>query len=128
MSPDAVGIISGVIGIPMMLIAIWLIYVVHAYTEKSERMMPKSSFVKANIDTFSQAGFIGKAIRNGFLTIVLLTPECSHKRGIVDLTEVRDFPAGLKCILIMTWGACGFIFLALVSFGVYIKYWRLMAA
>lgn len=128
MSPDAVGIISGVIGIPMMLIAIWLIYIVHVYTEKSERMMPKSSFVQKNIDTFSQAGLIGKVIRNGFLTLVLLTPEYSHKRGVVDLAEVRDFPAGLKRILLVTWGACAFIFLALISFGVYIKYWRLMAA
>lgn len=128
MSPDAVGIISGVIGIPMMLIAIWLIYIVHVYTEKSERMMPKSGFVQKNIDTFSQAGLIGKVIRNGFLTLVLLTPEYSHKRGVVDLAEVRNFPAGLKRILFVTWGACAFIFLALVSFGVYIKYWRLMTA
>jgi hypothetical protein len=92
MSPDTLGIISGVIGIPMILIAICLIYVVNVYTEKSERMMPKSSFVKANIDNYSQAGIVGKVIRNGFLTMVLMMPDICHKRGIVNLAEVRDFP------------------------------------
>jgi hypothetical protein len=96
MSPDTLGIISGVIGILMILVAICLIYVVRAYTEKSERMMPASSFVKANIDTCSQAGLIGKVVRNGFLTMVLMMPDICHKRGIVNIAEIRDFPAGLK--------------------------------
>ncbi|WP_346828648.1 hypothetical protein ABDX87_15320 [Pseudomonas abietaniphila] len=122
MSPDTLSVISGVIGIPMILIAIWLIYVAHAYTEKSEFMMPKSSFVKANIDTYSQAGLIGKVIRNGFLTMVLMMPNISHRRGIVNLDEVRDFPVGLKRILFMTWGMCALCFVALVFVGGYIKY------
>ncbi|WP_062379467.1 hypothetical protein [Pseudomonas abietaniphila] len=121
MDADTLGIISGVIGIPMILIAIPLIYVVNAYTELSERMMPTSSFVKANIDTYSQAGLIGKVIRNGFLTMVLMMPGISHKRGIVNLAEVRDFPAGLRRILFVTWGLCAFCFLALILVGGYVN-------
>jgi hypothetical protein len=122
MSPDTLGIISGVIGVPMILIAICLIYVVNVYTERSERMMPKSSFVKANIDNYSQAGIIGKVVRNGFLTMVLMMPDISHKRGIVCLAEVRDFPTGLKRILFVTWGMCALCFVALIIVGGYIKY------
>ncbi|WP_074758004.1 hypothetical protein [Pseudomonas abietaniphila] len=122
MSPDTLGIISGVIGIPMILITICLIYVVNVYTEKSERLMPKSSFVKANIDNYSQAGIIGKVIRNGLLTMVLMIPDISHKRGVVNLAEVRDFPTGLKRILFVTWGMCALCFGALILVGGYIKY------
>jgi len=121
MSPDVLGIISGVIGIPMMFVAIWLIYVVHAYTEKSERMMPKSSFVKTNIDTFSQAGLPGKVVRNGFLTMVLLMPNLPHKRGIVNLADVQSFPVELKRVLFVTWGASAVIFLAMVLLNFYVE-------
>lgn len=117
MNSIPVGLIGALIGMPLILVDLWLIYVIHAYTEKAESMLPTSSFVQANKDAYSQAGLMGKAIRNGFLTGVLIMPKLCSKRGIVNLSEVRDFPAGLKRLLIVTWTLCAIFVAALVALG-----------
>ncbi|TDV67504.1 hypothetical protein [Pseudomonas sp. LP_7_YM] len=122
MTTIPIGLLAALICLPMIFFDLWLIYAIHVYTEKAESMMPTSSFVQANRQAYSQAGLIGKAIRNGFLTGVLLMPNLSNKRGIVNLSEVRSFPAGLKHLLFITWGLCAFFFTALMALGLYMKY------
>lgn len=73
-------------------------------------------------DAYAKAGLIGKTIRNGFLTSVLLMPNLSTTRGIVNLEEVRDFPPGLRRLLFITWGLCAVFAAMLVVGGFYIKY------
>lgn len=122
MSPPPLGLIGLFIGAPLTLITIWLFYMVHMYTEKAEALMPNSRFVEANIGVFSQAGLMGKAMRNGFLTLVLLTPNLTTKRGLVDVAEVENFPKGLKRMLVASWGLCFLFTAALIILGIYIEH------
>ncbi|VVO56041.1 hypothetical protein PS838_00536 [Pseudomonas fluorescens] len=122
MSQVPLGLIGLVIGIPMMFVVIWLTYMVHVYTEKAEALMPNSSFVAANKKTFSHAGILGKSVRNGFLTIVLLTPVLTAKRGLVDVVEVKNFPSGLKRMLVVSWGLNFLFCVILIVFGGYLQY------
>lgn len=107
---------------PLILTEIWLIYMVQVYTEKAEVLLPKSSFVDANRKAYSQAGFIGKVMRNGFLTLVLAMPGLCVKRGILNSYDATTFPKSFKRMLFLSWGL-GFLFFAvLMLFGGYIKF------
>ncbi|KPG98192.1 hypothetical protein AEQ67_12580 [Pseudomonas sp. RIT-PI-q] len=116
------GLIAGIIGVPFLLITIWVFYLAHAYTEKAELLMPNSSFVQANKGMLSQAGLMGKAIRNGVLTLVLLTPSLAAKRGIVDVADVKNFPNGLRRMLVVSWGLSFLLSVALMILSGYLKY------
>lgn len=122
MSEIPLGLVAGVIGITMIIIDIWLVYVIYVYTDKAETLLPNSIFVEANRSAYSQAGLIGKVMRNGFLTAVLMMPVVCSKRGICDLSEARKFPKGLKRLLFISWGAGFLVFATLVLFGMYIKF------
>ncbi|MNJ44008.1 hypothetical protein D3C77_390410 [compost metagenome] len=124
MTQASLGMITVFIGFPMIAIEIWLIYMIIAYTEKAESYLPTSKFVGNNISMWSHAGFIGKTMRNGYLTLVLAMPEICSRRGILEITEARQFPRRLKLILLISWGLC-FIFLAAVMVvGAYISYFE----
>lgn len=110
------------IGTALILTEIWLIYMIHAYTEKAESLLPRSSFVDANKAAYSQAGFIGNGMRNGFLTLVLAIPGPCAERGILDVCDARNFPKKFKRMLFVSWGMGFLFFVALMIFGGYIKY------
>jgi hypothetical protein len=78
--------------------------------------------VDANKAAYSQAGFIGKGMRNGFLTLVLAIPGPCAKRGILDVCDARNFPKKFKRMLFVSWGMGFLFFVALMIFGGYIKY------
>ena len=82
---------------------------------KSRSIVAKSSFVDANRKAYSQAGFIGKVMRNGLLTLALLTPSLTAKRGLLVSDDVKSFPIGLKCILFCSWGTSCVFSIALVA-------------
>ncbi|WP_422422813.1 hypothetical protein [Pseudomonas sp. GZD-222] len=118
----SLGLTTLLIGIPMIALEIWLTYMIITYTDKAESYLPTSKFVGNNISMWSHAGFIGKTMRNGYLTLVLAMPEICSRRGILEITEARQFPRRLKFILLISWGLC-FIFLAAVMVvGAYISY------
>lgn len=104
MSQIPLGLIGLCIGVPLILIEIWLIYMVLVYTEKAEALLPNSSFVAANKAAYSQAGLIGKGMRNGFLTLVLSIPGPCVRRGIIDISDAKNFPKGFKRMLFVSWG------------------------
>lgn len=118
----SLGLIGLCIGGALIITEIWLIYMVHAYTEKAEALLPRSSFVAANIAAYSQAGFIGKGMRNGFLTLVLALPGPCAKRGIIDPCDAMNFPRKFKRMLFASWGAGFLFFVTFMLFGIYIKY------
>jgi amino acid transporter len=121
MSYVPIGLILLFLFAPLILTEIWLIYMIHRFTEKAESFLPKSTFVEANRAAYSQAGFIGKGMRNGFLTLVLMIPGPCAKRGIVDIAEAKNFPKDLKRILFVSWGLCFVFFISLMVFGLYLR-------
>lgn len=122
MSADLLDLISLFIFPLFMLLAIWLFYMVHVYTEKAEALLPNSKFVETNRAAFFHMGIMGKIIRNGVLTMVLLTPAFTAKRNIVDVAEVERFPRGLKIILVASWGVSWLLGIALMVFGACLNY------
>ncbi|WP_043302509.1 hypothetical protein [Pseudomonas sp. GM55] len=122
MSNIPLGLIALFILGPLTLVAIWLVYIVQAYTEKAEALLPNSHFVKVNKSAFFHMGIIGKVLRSGVLTMVLIMPALSVKRGIVDATDVEKFPNDLKRMLVISWGLGWLLSIALMIFGTYLKY------
>ncbi|OPK11429.1 hypothetical protein BZ163_04280 [Pseudomonas sp. VI4.1] len=122
MSHESLGLISLMLFTPFLLLAIWLVYMVHIYTERAEALMINSSFVKANRSLFSPMGLVGKAMRNGLLTLVLLTPTLAAKRGLVNIADVKNFPIGLRRILFLSWGSSFVLSVALVALNVFRRY------
>ncbi|ANJ55965.1 hypothetical protein PS874_01361 [Pseudomonas fluorescens] len=122
MSHESLGLISLMLFPPFLLLAIWLIYMVHVYTERAEALMINSSFIEANRSLFSQMGLIGKAMRNGLLTLALLTPTLAAKRGLVNVADVKNFPIGLRRILFLSWGSSFVFSVALVVLNVFRRY------
>ncbi len=84
--------------------------------------MINSSFIEANRSLFSQMGLIGKAMRNGLLTLALLTPTLAAKRGLVNVADVKNFPIGLRRILFLSWGSSFVFSVALVMLNVFRRY------
>ena len=119
MSHESLGLISLMLFTPFLLLAIWLVYMVHIYTERAEALMINSSFVKAKRSLFSPMGLVGKAMRNGLLTLVLLTPTLAAKRGLVNIADVKNFPIGLRRILFLSWGSSFVLSVALVALNVF---------
>lgn len=104
-----------------MLVAVWLIYIVQVHTEKAEALLCNSHFVKVNEAAFSNFGVVGKVMRSGVLTMVLMMPGISVRRGVVNASEVEKFPKGLKRMLVVSWGLCWLLSLVFIIFGVYVK-------
>jgi hypothetical protein len=102
-------LLSPLILLPFLFSAIWLFFMVHVFTEKAEAQVRNSSFVKANKSLYDSAGLIGKSMRNGLLTLALLTPNIAVTRGLLAVDDVKSFPAGLKRVLFITWGASFFL-------------------
>lgn len=121
MSQMPLGLISLLVVAPTIFLAIWLFYMIHAFTEKAESLLPNSSFVEGLRSTYARAGLPGKAVRNGVITLALMMPNTFARKGVLDLTEAKNFPHGLKCILFVSWGLA-FAFLAAgVTLGIYLE-------
>jgi hypothetical protein len=117
-----VGLIFLIILGPLLFVAIWLLYIVQTHTEKAEALLCNSHFVKVNKAAFSNFGVVGKVMRSGVLTMVLMMPGISVRRGIVNAAEVEKFPKGLKRMLVVSWGLCWLLSLVFIIFGVCVKY------
>ncbi|MFQ6574650.1 hypothetical protein [Pseudomonas sp. UM16] len=124
MTQIPLGLIGLFIGVPLLLIEIWLVFMINIYTEKAESHLPTSQFVANNISMWSHAGFIGKTMRNGYLTLVLAMPDICSRRGILEIAEARQFPRQLKLILFISWGLAYIFFAAMMVMGSYIHYFQ----
>lgn len=124
MNDIPLGLTSLLVVAPTILIAIWLFYMIHIFTEKAESLLPNSSFVAGIRSTYAHAGLLGKAIRNGVVTLALMMPHTFARKGILDLTEAKNFPQGLKRMLFLSWGSA-FVFLtAGIILGAYLKHMK----
>jgi len=116
-----VGLVFLIILGSLLLVVVWLIYIVKVHTEKSEALLCNSHFVRVNQAAFSNLGGVGKVVRSGVLTMVLMMPGISVRRGVVNAAEVEKFPKGLKRMLVVSWGLCWLLSLVFIIFGVYVK-------
>ncbi len=109
MNHEFIRLISLIIFVIFLLSAILLFFMVHVYTDRAEEQMKNSNFVKAKKSLYFNIGLVGKSMRNGLLTLALLTPNTAVKRGLLAVDDVKHFPVGLKHVLFITWGVRFFV-------------------
>ncbi|WP_024657052.1 hypothetical protein N027_22890 [Pseudomonas syringae USA007] len=96
-----IGLIGLFIMVPMILNLIATAVIAHKYVEIIEEQLPNCSSVQTIREAWSGGGLLGKVMRGGVISIVLMVPKLSARRGVIDAKEVKKLPAFYKKILII---------------------------
>ncbi|EPM68060.1 hypothetical protein A584_19474 [Pseudomonas syringae pv. theae ICMP 3923] len=96
-----IGLIGLFIMVPMILNLIATAVIAHKYVEIIEEQLPNCSSVQTIREAWSGGGLLGKVMRGGVISIVLMVPKLSARRGVIDAKEVEKLPAFYKKILII---------------------------
>ncbi|GKS05369.1 hypothetical protein PSTH1771_10155 [Pseudomonas syringae pv. theae] len=96
-----IGLIGLFIMVPMILNPIVTAVIAHKYVEIIEEQLPNCSSVQTIREAWSGGGLLGKVMRGGVISIVLMVPKLSARRGVIDAKEVEKLPAFYKKILII---------------------------
>ncbi|MBO9550574.1 MAG: hypothetical protein J7573_14085 [Pseudomonas sp.] len=94
-------------------------YVAIRHLDEIEELLSKSNFVLGNRKLYLHAGLLGKIMRICTMSALLTMPSLFARRGLVDVTQLRDFPNSMKRILVGAWCTMcisSMIFLMLGSF------------
>ncbi|RMV69114.1 hypothetical protein ALP05_100478 [Pseudomonas caricapapayae] len=95
---DLVGLL---IMVPMILNLFVNAFIAHKYVETIEQQLPNCSSVQTIREAWSGGGLLGKVIRGGVISVVLMVPKLSARRGVIDDKEVEKLPAFYKKSLII---------------------------
>ncbi|MDZ3994003.1 hypothetical protein [Pseudomonas sp. Teo4] len=79
------------------------VYAASRYVEQIEACFPNSDFVKANKSTYSHAGMLGKMMRVGSITVMLSMNGIFVRKGLVDSSDISNFPASVRRNLLILW-------------------------
>jgi hypothetical protein len=101
MTSIPIGLIAGLILVPMILTCFAVAFIAHKYVDAIEERLPNCSFVKITKDAFSAGGLVGKVMRGGAIAMVLMMPALSARRGVIDVKEVKNLPRHYKNLLII---------------------------
>ncbi|KPY59184.1 MULTISPECIES: hypothetical protein [Pseudomonas syringae group] len=101
MTSIPIGLIGLFIMVPMILNLIATAVIAHKYVEIIEEQLPNCSSVQTIREAWSGGGLLGKVMRGGVISIVLMVPKLSARRGVIDAKEVEKLPAFYKKILII---------------------------
>ncbi|WP_288440423.1 hypothetical protein [uncultured Pseudomonas sp.] len=72
-------------------------------TEYYESLFPNSQYIEKNKATYEQAGLLGKLMRTGAISTVLIMPSVFTKRKLVAQEDIASFPKNAKNLLITLW-------------------------
>lgn len=96
-----VGLIGILIMVPMILNLFATAIIAHKYVEIIEEQLPNCSSVQTIREAWSGGGLLGKVMRGGVISVVLMLPKLSARRGVIDASEVERLPARYKNLLII---------------------------
>ncbi|ARA83078.1 hypothetical protein ACDH60_19715 [Pseudomonas ficuserectae] len=96
-----VGLIGILIMVPMILNLFATAIIAHKYVEIIEKQLPNCSSVQTIREAWSGGGLLGKVMRGGVISVVLMLPKLSARRGVIDASEVERLPARYKNLLII---------------------------
>ncbi|NWC92373.1 MULTISPECIES: hypothetical protein [unclassified Pseudomonas] len=96
-----IGLIGIFIILPMIINLIVTAVIAHKYVETIESHLPNCSFVSTIREAWSGGGVLGKLIRGGVMTIVMMMPNLCAKKGIIDINEMNRLPVFYKRLLII---------------------------
>ncbi|MNJ46054.1 hypothetical protein D3C77_411740 [compost metagenome] len=116
MKEATIGLIAGLILVPMIIICFAIAFIAHKYVETIEEHLPNCVYIKTISSTYSRAGLLGKVMRGGIIGTLLLMPSLSARRGLIDAQEVKNLPELYKNLLtipLITGSVLFFLLLAL---------------
>ncbi|WP_144434217.1 hypothetical protein, partial [Pseudomonas caricapapayae] len=105
----------GLVLVAMMLIA-------HIYIEAIESRLSNCSYIEDNKRVWSNAGLLGKVMRGGIISMVLIMPKMHAKRGLVDAQELSRLPKRYRYLLMMPFIVCCFLLVFLIALSLGQKY------
>ncbi|UBM24855.1 hypothetical protein K8374_21265 [Pseudomonas sp. p1(2021b)] len=108
---------------PVVLFTVWVV-IANRSLDHIESFFSNSPMVVENRRVFSQAGVLGRIVRVGSVSAMLMAAKmCVHK-GLLDFEDVRRFPVRLKRFLVALWFFHLSLFFILVTFCIWIIHWR----
>ncbi|RMP11403.1 hypothetical protein ALQ28_01676 [Pseudomonas syringae pv. delphinii] len=113
-----IGLIGLFIMVPMILNLIATAVIAHKYVEIIEEQLPNCSSVQTIREAWSGGGLLGKVMRGGVISIVLMVPKLSARRGVIDAKEVEKLPAFYKKILIIPTVVNSCLFTAMMALSI----------
>ncbi|EPN64087.1 hypothetical protein A244_01035 [Pseudomonas syringae pv. actinidiae ICMP 18807] len=115
-----IGLIGLFIMVPMILNLIATAVIAHKYVEIIEEQLPNCSSVQTIREAWSGGGLLGKVMRGGVISIVLMVPKLSARRGVIDAKEVEKLPAFYKKILIIPTVVNFCLFTAMMALSIFL--------
>ncbi|EGH07891.1 hypothetical protein PSYMP_04685 [Pseudomonas amygdali pv. morsprunorum str. M302280] len=115
-----IGLIGLFIMVPMILNLIATAVIAHKYVEIIEEQLPNCSSVQTIREAWPGGGLLGKVMRGGVISIVLMVPKLSARRGVIDAKEVEKLPAFYKKILTIPTVVNFFLFTAMMALSIFL--------
>ncbi|WP_206221318.1 hypothetical protein, partial [Pseudomonas viridiflava] len=101
MTDVPIGLIGIFIILPLIVNLIVIAVIAHKYVDVIEGYLPNCSAVFTIKEAWSGGGLLGKVIRGGMIAIVVMMPNVSARRGVIDKDEMSRLPAFYKRVLVV---------------------------
>ncbi|MEE4745388.1 hypothetical protein V2K65_00440 [Pseudomonas alliivorans] len=115
MTDVPIGLVGIFIILPLIVNLIAIAVIAHKYVGAIEGYLPNCSAVSTIKEAWSGGGLLGKVIRGGMIAIVIMMPNISARRGVIDKDEVSRLPAFYKRVLVIPMVINFFLFAALMG-------------
>ncbi|KPC56852.1 Uncharacterized protein AC509_1158 [Pseudomonas amygdali pv. morsprunorum] len=119
MTSIPIGLIGLFIMVPMILNVFATAIIAHNYVEIIEEQRPNCSSVQTIKEAWSSGGLLGKVMRGGVISVVLMVPKLSARRGVIDAKEVEKLPAFYKKLLIIPTVVNFSLFIAMMALRIF---------
>lgn len=86
---------------------------------KIDTLLSKCTVVVDHKATFGGLGFMGDVIRVGTVCAILLIPKAYARKNFIDEEQVREFPSGLRRLIVSAWSLIFLAAFALAAFRLY---------
>ncbi|KAA8693672.1 hypothetical protein [Pseudomonas caricapapayae] len=122
MTSAQIDLFSGFILIAIGLVLVAMMLIAHIYIEAIESRLSNCSYIEDNKRVWSNAGLLGKVMRGGIISMVLIMPKMHAKRGLVDAQELSRLPKRYRYLLMMPFIVCCFLLVFLIALSLGQKY------
>ncbi|WP_122341208.1 hypothetical protein [Pseudomonas caricapapayae] len=122
MTSAQIDLFSGFILIAIGLVLVAMMLIAHIYIETIESRLSNCSYIEDNKRVWSNAGLLGKVMRGGIISMVLIMPNMHAKRGLVDAQELSRLPKRYRYLLMMPFIVCCFLLVFLIALSLGQKY------
>ena len=78
-----------------------IIYVSHFKLERLESLLSRSRYVQGLNPRLRWAGYYGRLMRMGSVSVCLLFPRLWLRRGLLDSADLAGFPKGLRLLVVV---------------------------